>query len=127
MCDQRLAGLDHGFAGLDDGFGCLDQREGSIVQSIGVEPSLYQLNFRAQMTADSASETFTFYFAKPSNQLRVWKQSRKKWEPTIPDRLQIFLAKIVKSTSCPQGPSIPKMQKICVDDHRCWLNSSEIS
>ena len=48
MCDQRLAGLDHGFAGLD-------QREGSIVQSIGVEPSLYQLNFRTQITTDSAS------------------------------------------------------------------------
>ena len=67
MCDQRLAGLDHGFASLVDGFGRLDQREGSIVQSIGVEPSLYQLNFRAQMTPDSASETFTFYFAKSSN------------------------------------------------------------
>ena len=90
VCDQRLAALDHGFAGLDDGFCRLDQREGSIVQSIGVEPSLYQLNFRAQMTADSASETFTFYFAKSSNLFRVWKQSRKKWEPTIPDCLQIF-------------------------------------
>ena len=90
MCDQRLAGLDHGFAGSDDGFGGLDQREGSIDQSIGVEPSRYQLNFRTHITADSASKTFTFYFAKSSNLLRVWKQSRKKWEPTIPDRLQIF-------------------------------------
>ena len=83
MCDQRLAGLDHGFAGLD-------HREGSIVQSIGVEPSLCQLNLKTQITADSASKTFTFYFAKSSNLFRVWKQSRKKWEPTIPDRLQIF-------------------------------------
>ena len=83
VCDQRLAGLD-------DGFGRLDQREGSIVQSIGVEPSLYQLNFRAQMTADSASETFTFYFAKSSNLFRVWKQSRKKVGTNYPRRLQIF-------------------------------------
>ena len=83
MCDQRLAGLDEGFGGLDQG-------EGSIVQSFGVEPSLYQLNFRTQMTADSASETFTFYFAKSSNLFRVWKQSRKKVGTNYPRRLQIF-------------------------------------
>ena len=104
MCDQRLAGLDHGFASLVDGFGRLDQREGSIVQSIGVEPSLYQLNFRTQITADSSSETFTFYFAQSSNQLRVWKQSRKKWDQLSQIAYKSFLAKIVKSTSYPQGP-----------------------
>ena len=84
MCDQRLAGLDQGFAGLGEGFGGLDQREGSIVQSIGVEPSQYQLSFRAKTTANSASKTFTFYFAKSRNLLRMRKQSRKKWGPTIP-------------------------------------------